>query len=142
MVAREPDDPIIDLLLQELDFTFTRGSGPGGQHVNKVNTRVELSFNINESTVLTADQKELISKHLKNRISKEGILILSSKEERSQVRNRQLVIEKFKKLISQALVPPKKRIQTKPPPASKLNRLEEKRKIAEKKQHRKKPGEI
>ena len=142
MAAKDLDNSIADLLIQELEFTFTRSSGPGGQHVNKVNTQVELKFNINESSVLTPEQKERITQKLKSRITNDGVLILSSKEERSQIRNRQLVVEKFLKLISQALAPIKKRIPTKPPPASSLNRLEEKRKIAEKKQYRKKPEDI
>lgn len=141
METKDTNDPNSDLLIQELDFSFTRSSGPGGQHANKVSTRVELKFDINKSEVLTEDQKEKIIQTLANRISKEGLLTLSAQEERSQIRNKQLVTARFLRLISEALAPEKKRIETKPPPAAKRTRLDEKKKISEKKQLRKKPGE-
>lgn len=136
------NDPLLQALIQELDFSFTRGGGPGGQHVNKVSTRVELRFHVDESGVLSEEQKELIKQKLKTRITKDGILILSSTEERSQIRNKQRAIDRFLKLIIKALTVEKIRVGTHPPLGSRLTRLDDKKKISEKKQFRKKPDEI
>lgn len=133
------NDQLFELLEDELVFTFTRSSGPGGQHSNKVSTRVELKFHVYDSAVLNPSQKDRISRKLKNRISKDGYLILVAQEERSQVRNKRLVIERFFELLSSALKPDKKRIPTRPSASAKIKRLDEKRKTSERKQARKKP---
>ena len=129
-------------LLSELSFSYSKSSGPGGQHVNKVNTRVELKFNVLLSEFLSSEQKNRITDKLKNRISTDGILTLYSQKERSQIRNKQSVIEKFTSLIRQALTPEKKRTPTKPTSSSIMKRLDEKRRKSEIKQIRKKPDEI
>ncbi len=122
----------------EFVFTASRSSGPGGQHVNKVSTRVELRFNVTQSQMLTEAEKEIIQTKLAAKINSEGEFILVSQSERSQLMNKENVIEKFYLLIIKALTPVKKRKPTKPSRAAKEKRLEEKRIIAEKKERRKK----
>ncbi len=126
-------------LLSEVTFSASRGSGPGGQNVNKVSTKVELRFPVDESQTLTETQKQRILTKLKNRITTDGELVLTSSAERTQWRNREKVTQKFFELIEQALTPPKKRIKTKPTKASKLKRLENKKKQGQKKQLHKPP---
>jgi len=126
-----------DLFLKELVFKTSRSSGSGGQNVNKVSTKVELRFDLNNSMLLSDNEKERIAVKLKNRISLEGILILSSDSERTQLRNKKNVIELFFELLEKALQKPKKRVKTKPTRASKENRLKEKKIKSEKKNLRK-----
>ena len=119
-----------DQIIKELSFKATRSSGSGGQNVNKVSTKVELRFDIANSTVLTDNQKDIVGAKLKNRISSEGILILTSDSERTQPGNKRKVIELFIELLEKSLRKPKKRIKTKPSKASKEKRLKEKKIIA------------
>jgi len=121
----------------ELHFSASRSSGPGGQNVNKVSTKVELRFHVTSSTLLSDDEKILLIEKLVKKINSEGELILVSQTERSQMKNKEKVIEKFYSLLTRALTPRKKRKPTKPSQASKEERLEEKRKQAEKKERRK-----
>jgi ribosome-associated protein len=121
----------------ELHFSASRSSGPGGQNVNKVNTKVELRFHVASSTLLSDEEKILLIEKLLKKINSEGELILVSQTERSQMKNKEKVIEKFYSLLTRALTPRKKRKPTKPSQASKEERLEEKRKQAEKKERRK-----
>jgi len=123
----------------ECRFSASRSSGPGGQNVNKVNTRVELHFSVVDSRVLSDDQKFLINKKLKNRINLEGELFLASETERSQLRNRTKVTALFFELIEKALTPAKKRLKTKPTVASRVKRMESKKQLSEKKSMRKTP---
>ena len=123
----------------EFKFTATRSSGPGGQNVNKVNTRVELRFSVVESAFLSEEEKQKILLKLKNRINTLGEFILVSSVERSQWRNRERASEKFFELIEKALSPVKKRIKSKPSLSSRLKRLESKKFIAQKKKLRKSP---
>ena len=122
----------------ELHLSASRSSGPGGQHVNKVSTRMELRFHVPGSLLLTDAEKELILEKLANRINAAGELILVSQAERSQVQNRERVIEKFCILITRALTLRKKRRPTQPSRASNEERLEEKRQQGEKKARRNK----
>jgi ribosome-associated protein len=112
---------------KEFVFHTSRSSGPGGQNINKVSTKIELRFNIYLTSVFTEKEKELIFRKLKNKISKEGELILVSQSERSQLRNKEAVIEKFYDLISKSLTVPEKRISSKPTQSSKRKRLDEKK---------------
>ncbi|MDB4583255.1 alternative ribosome rescue aminoacyl-tRNA hydrolase ArfB [Draconibacterium sp.] len=123
----------------ELKFSASRSSGPGGQHVNKVNTRVELRFSLFATKIFSKEEKQIIQNKLKNRINAEGEIILVSSVERSQWRNKEKVIEKFFGLIEKALTPVKKRIKTKPTKSSRLKRLEGKKLQSQKKQMRKAP---
>ena len=122
---------------RELQFSASRSSGPGGQNVNKVNTRVELRFHIASSALLSEEEKIRLLEKLAKKINSEGELILVSQTERSQLKNKEKVTERFYSLLTRALTPRKKRKPTKPSPASKEERLEEKRKQAEKKKRRK-----
>jgi ribosome-associated protein len=120
----------------EYDLKFSRSSSKGGQNVNKVSTKVTLKWNVLNSTFLDEEQKRKIFRDLKNRIDKEGNLILYSQEERYQSRNREEVIDKFNNLINQALKPQRKRVSTKPTRGSVERRLKEKKEKSEKKQKR------
>lgn len=124
----------------ELHFSASRSSGPGGQHVNKVSTKMELRFHVASSALLSDAEKELIAEKLTSRINAAGELVLVSQSERSQLQNKEKVTEKFYLLITRALTPRKKRTPTKPSRASKEERLEAKRQNSEKKERRKSPG--
>ena len=126
-----------NLILRELNFKASRSSGSGGQNVNKVSTKVELRFEIESSLLFTENEKDRIKIKLKNRISSEGILIISSDSERTQLRNKKKAIEIFFDLLEKALLKPKKRIKTKVSKASIEKRLKEKKIQSEKKQLRK-----
>lgn len=128
-------------LATEFIFSASRSSGPGGQNVNKVNTRVELRFSIIASAFLLGHEKHKIQTKLKNRINLDGELILVAQSERSQWRNREKVTAKFFELIEKALTPTKRRIKTSPTFASRVKRLDNKKKISQKKQMRKLPDE-
>jgi len=117
----------------ELKYKTSRSSGSGGQHVNKVETRVELHFDVAKSYVLTEDEKQIIFEKLQNRISKNGILQVSSQAKRSQVLNKENATDKFLNLLEKALKPEKKRIKTKPSRGMKERRLKKKRVVSEKK---------
>lgn len=122
----------------EFIFSASRSSGPGGQHVNKVSTKVELRFNILNSVILSTEEKNLLIEKLANRITREGELVIISQSERTQLKNKQAVIEKFYRLLKRALTPRKKRKATLPSAESIEKRLEEKRIRGEKKEQRKK----
>ena len=121
----------------EFVLSASKSSGPGGQNVNKVNTRVELRFSIIPSAFLSDGEKNKIQIKLKNRINSEGELILVEQSERSQWRNRGKVTAKFFELIETALTPVKRRIKTSPTKASRVKRLDNKKKMSLKKQLRK-----
>jgi ribosome-associated protein len=125
----------------EFSFQTSRSGGPGGQNVNKVNSKVELRFHIGSSNLLSDKEKILIHKNLKNRITIDGELIIVSQEERSQLRNKEIVIERFYTIIEKALKPKKKRVKTKPTLSSKLKRLKKKKIQSTKKQNRQIPNE-
>lgn len=112
----------------ELTYRATRSGGPGGQHVNTSSSRVELAWDVGASPSLTDEQRARIQEKLANRINGEGVLLMSSSEQRSQHQNRESVTARFAELVAQALVIPKKRIRTRPSRASKEARLDEKKK--------------
>lgn len=126
-------------LEQEILFSATRSSGPGGQNVNKVNTRVELRFSVTNSTVFSEEEKARIFLKLKNRINSEGELIITSQAARSQLDNKEKVLEKFFEVAEKALTLQKKRLKTTPTITSRLKRMESKKITALKKQLRKPP---
>ena len=120
----------------ELNFSFSRSSGPGGQNVNKVNTKVELRFNISSSVVLSVEEKDIIFGKLAKQINQDGILIVISHETRSQLKNKKKSIEKFYDIINKALKPKKERKSTKVSKAAKEKRLKAKQEQSEKKERR------
>jgi ribosome-associated protein len=122
----------------EFVFNTSRSSGAGGQNVNKVNTKVELRFHIDFSELLTDNEKLLIRQRLANRITDKGELVLTSQTERTQLKNKEKVIEKLYILIEKALTPRKKRKPTQPTNASREKRLEKKRITSGKKARRRK----
>jgi len=131
------EDPITDRdFTSELTFSASRSSGPGGQHVNKVSTKMELRFHVMQSMLLTPEEKEIILEKLAKRINQNGELVLVSQTERSQLKNKEKVTLKFYTLLRNALTPKKKRKPTKPSPEAKEKRLEEKRLQGEKKVRR------
>ena len=129
-----------ELITKELNFKALRSSGAGGQHVNKVSSKVELSFDLINSIALSLEEKELLQKKLKTRLTKEFILILQCDESRSQHKNKEIVIKRFFEVITNGLIVPKKRKPTKPSKSSIKKRLEKKKKQAYKKVFRRKPN--
>ena len=120
----------------EFQFQASRSGGAGGQNVNKVSTKVELRLNILTSTLLDSSQKELIQKKCKNQINSEGELIIVSQEERTQLRNKNTTIRKFKELLIKALTIPKKRIKVTPTAGMIAKRLKNKKMASDKKSNR------
>lgn len=128
-----------DKIIKELQFRAIRSSGAGGQHVNKVSSKVELTFDISNSSGLNPSEKERLLLKLKHRLSKAGSLILQCDEARSQHQNKNLVIQRFIEVLKKGLHVPKKRKPTKPSKASIEKRLKSKKLNANKKERRRKP---
>ncbi|WP_179318481.1 alternative ribosome rescue aminoacyl-tRNA hydrolase ArfB [Winogradskyella helgolandensis] len=127
------------LLKSELTYKYVRSSGSGGQHVNKVSSKAELYFNLQNSSVFNDDEKQKLTEFFDNRLTKDGVLILACDESRSQFRNKALVTQRFLELIQQGLKVEKKRISTRVPRSVKRKRLKAKRINADKKANRKPP---
>jgi ribosome-associated protein len=125
----------------ELRFEFARSSGPGGQNVNKVETKVRLLFDLRGSRSLTSEQRALIAQRLATRITKAGILHVSSQRHRSREANRRATIERFIELLADALEEDEPRVKSRVPKAQRKKRLESKRKRSQKKAMRSKPDE-
>ena len=126
-------------LLSELVFTTSRSSGPGGQNVNKVNSKVTLKFDVQQSVVLIPEQKELILKKISTRLTKEGTLLITAQDKRSQLQNKEEVLQKLDQLLIKIFTPKKQRKATKPSKAAKHARIKDKKQRSEKKQWRQKP---
>lgn len=126
----------IDDIKKELIYSASRSSGPGGQHVNKVNTKVTLTWDIQNSDSLSDDQKQLLLQKLKSKITNDGVLILSSQSSRSQLKNKQEVTGKLEELLVQAFHVKKKRKPSKRTKASVEKRLDQKKRQSEKKRYR------
>lgn len=127
-------------LIKELQFKAVRSGGAGGQHVNKVSTKIELSFDVNNSRALSYSKKERLLLKLANRLTKDGILRMQCDESRSQHRNKELVIKRFLETIVSALKVAKRRRKTKPSKSAIEKRLRAKKKAAQKKANRSKPS--
>lgn len=127
------------LLKSELTYKYVRSSGSGGQNVNKVSSKAELYFHLENSKVFTEDEKLKLNQFFANRLNKEGVLMLSCDESRSQFRNKAIVTQRFLALIVEGLKEEKERIKTKIPKVAKRKRLKRKRLNSEKKANRKPP---
>ena len=125
----------------ELTFRYSRSSGPGGQNVNKVATKVTLLFDVRSSRSLTEDQRTLIERRLPNRISKDGVLHLTSERHRTRAANLREVVDRFGRLLAGALEERRPRRETRVPTASRRRRLESKRRRSDVKRLRSRPDE-
>ena len=124
---------------EELSFTFARSGGPGGQNVNRTATQVELRFDVRHSPSLSETQRELLLLRLRGYIDQSGVLHLFSRATTSQYQNRQEVLERLRSLLARSLHVPRRRIATRPTRASKLTRLERKRRRSVVKHGRSRP---
>lgn len=128
-----------EIILKELRFKAVRSSGPGGQHVNKASSKVEVYFNIDASEGLTASEKILLKSRLSARLTSEGVLALQNSESRSQHRNKKMGIERMIALLQKNLQVNKPRRKTKPSKGAIEKRIKAKKKTALKKTNRKPP---
>jgi len=124
----------------ELQFAYSRSSGPGGQNVNRVETRVTLLFDVDASPGLTDSQKRRIHERLATRINKNGVLRVVSQRFRTREANRRAAVERFEELLAEALRRERPRRKTRVPRAVKRRRIDSKRRRGEIKRSRSKPG--
>jgi ribosome-associated protein len=126
-------------LISELNFKAVRSSGAGGQNVNKVSSKVVLTFDLTTSKALSEEEKSLIVSKIPSRFTADNLLILNCDEDRSQLKNKTIVIKRFIEIIRNALIIPKIRKATKVPKSIIRKRIKDKKNISEIKQNRRKP---
>ncbi|CAA9202191.1 alternative ribosome rescue aminoacyl-tRNA hydrolase ArfB [Flavobacterium collinsii] len=130
----------VEKIISELSFKAVRSSGAGGQNVNKVSSKVVLTFDMNLSQALSEEEKLLLQKNIGVRLTTENILILNCDEDRSQLKNKDIVIKRFLEVIKKGLHVPKVRKATKIPKSVIKKRIKDKKNVSEIKQSRKKPN--
>jgi ribosome-associated protein len=128
-----------EIILSELSYKAIRSSGPGGQNVNKVASKIVLNFNLLESNALTDEEKVLLQHKLASKLTNENQLILNCDEDRSQLKNKEIITKRFLELIEKSLIVPKPRKATKIPRSVIEKRLKNKANMSVIKQNRKKP---
>ena len=126
-------------LITELQYKAVRSSGAGGQNVNKVSSKVVLSFDVKNSKVLSDEEKMLLEMNLASRLTNDQILILNCDEDRSQLKNKEIVTKRFLAIIEQGLHIPKIRKSTKIPKSVIRKRIKDKKNVSEIKKNRKRP---
>lgn len=130
----------IQKIISELQYKAVRSSGAGGQNVNKVSSKVLLSFDLKNSLGLSEEEKFLLEKNLSSRLTSDSILILNCDEDRSQLKNKEIVTKRFLELIRKGLIVPKIRKATKVPKSVIKKRIKDKKNLSDLKQSRKKPN--
>jgi len=130
----------IEKIISELSFKAVRSSGAGGQNVNKVSSKVVLTFDLNTSQALSEEEKALLLTNIASRLTTENILILNCDEDRSQLKNKDIVVKRFLDIIKKGLHVPKVRKATKIPKSVIKKRIKDKKNISEIKQSRRKPN--
>lgn len=125
--------------MSELSFKAVRSSGAGGQNVNKVSSKVVLTFDLKNSKALTEEEKLLLESKLSSRLTTDLVLILNCDEDRSQLKNKEIVIKRFLEIIKNGLIVPKERKATKIPKSVIRKRIKDKKNISEVKKNRRKP---
>ena len=133
--------PVAATFLPEIIFQTSRSSGPGGQNVNKVESRVELRWHLANSQVLSDTQKQLIQEKVAGQLTGEGYLLVVAQDDRSQLRNKEIALARFHELLQKSLRRPKPRRPTRPSAGAVRQRLEGKKRQSEKKANRRKGGE-
>jgi len=128
-----------ELLFTELTFKAVRSSGAGGQNVNKVSSKVVLTFDLNKSQGLSDEEKTLLVTNLSSRLTSENILILTCDEDRSQLKNKEIITKRFFELLKKGLFVPKERKATKIPKVAIRKRIKDKKNLGEIKKSRRKP---
>ena len=126
-------------IISELQYKAVRSSGAGGQNVNKVSSKVVLTFDLPNSQVLSEEQKEWLKLKLASRLTTDSVLILNCDEDRSQLKNKEIVTKRFLEIIKKALIVPKARKATKIPKSVIRKRIKDKKNISEVKKNRRKP---
>lgn len=129
----------VEKIISELNFKAVRSSGAGGQNVNKVSSKVILSFDLNASQSLSEEEKLLLQMNIGARLTTENILILNCDEDRSQLKNKDIVTKRFLEIIKKGLFVPKVRKATKVPKSVIKKRIKDKKNISEIKKSRRKP---
>ncbi|MBB4800271.1 ribosome-associated protein [Flavobacterium nitrogenifigens] len=130
----------VEKIISELSFKAVRSSGAGGQNVNKVSSKIVLNFDLNASQALSDEEKLLLKENLLTRLTSENILILNCDEDRSQLKNKEIVIKRFLEIIKKGLYVPKVRKATKVPKSVIKKRIKDKKNVSDLKQSRKKPN--
>lgn len=125
-------------LISELSFKAVRSSGPGGQNVNKVSSKVVLTFNLLASQALSLNEKAILQTKLSSRLTNESVLVLNCDEGRSQVKNKEIIIKRFLSIIKNGLIIPKMRLETKIPKSVIKKRIKDKKSLSVTKFFRKK----
>ena len=127
-------------IISELSFKAVRSSGPGGQNVNKVSSKVVLTFNLLASQALSLNEKAILQSKLSSRLTNESVLVLNCDEGRSQVKNKEIIIKRFLSIIKNGLIIPKMRLETKIPKSVIKKRIKDKKSLSVTKFFRKKTG--